>query len=64
MNDLETLKEMFERNKISYEFTNNRFEKPLITIEKGFVNFYTEFVFDDEGTLRNVAAYDKDPEWE
>jgi len=49
---------MFERNKISYEFTNNRFEKPLITIEKGYIGFYTEFVFDDEGTLRNVEAYE------
>jgi len=58
MSDLETLKEMFERNKISYEFTNNRFEKPLITIEKGYIGFYTVFVFDDEGTLRNVAAYE------
>jgi len=58
MSDLETLKEMFERNKISYEFTNNRFEKPLITIEKGYIGFYTEFVFDDEGTLRNVEAYE------
>jgi hypothetical protein len=58
MSDLETLKEMFERNKISYEFTNNRFEKPKIRIEKGYIGFYTVFVFDDEGTLRNVAAYE------
>jgi hypothetical protein len=54
MSDLETLKEMFERNKISYEFENNRFEKPLITIEEGYSGFYTVFTFDDEGTLRNV----------
>jgi len=58
MSDLETLKEMFERNKISYEFTNNRFEEPLIRIEKGYIGFYTVFVFDDEGTLRNVEAYE------
>ena len=58
MSDLETLKEMFERNKISYEFRNNRFEKPQIRIEKGYIGFYTVFVFDDKGTLRNVAAYE------
>tara|TARA_R110000824_G_scaffold46069_6_gene132794 strand:+ start:1526 stop:1702 length:177 start_codon:yes stop_codon:yes gene_type:complete len=58
MNDLETLKEMFSRNKISYEFTNNRFEKPKIIIEKGYIGFYTVFTFDDEGALRNVAAYE------
>jgi len=58
MNDLETLKEMFERNKISYEFTNNWPEKPQIIIENGYVGFYTVFVFDDEGTLCNVGAYE------
>ena len=56
MNDLETLKEMFERNKISYEFTNNWPEKPQIIIENGYVVWF--FVFDDEGTLRNVGAYE------
>lgn len=58
MNDLETLKEMFSRNKISYEFMNNRFEKPKIIIEEGYIGFYTVFTFDDEGALRNVAAHE------
>lgn len=58
MSDLETLKEMFERNKISYEFANNWPEKPQIIIEKGYIGFYTVFVFDVEGTLRSVEAYE------
>tara|TARA_Y100000592_G_scaffold56491_1_gene88752 strand:+ start:2124 stop:2300 length:177 start_codon:yes stop_codon:yes gene_type:complete len=58
MNDLETLKEMFERNKISYEFANNWPEKTQIIIEKGYIGFYTVFVFDVEGTLRSVEAYE------
>ena len=56
MNDLETLKEMFERNKISYDFTNNCPEKPRIIIVDGSLALF--FVFDDEGTLRNVGAYE------
>ena len=58
MSDLETLKEMFERNKISYEFANNGPEKPQIIIEEGYIGSYTVFVFDVEGTLRSVEAYE------
>lgn len=55
MSDLETLKEMFERNKISYS-EEVYGDIVHVDVEGGYSGFYTTFEFSNEGSLLSIMA--------
>lgn len=57
MSDLETLKAMLARANI--EFSEETEPKgPVLTVERGYVEFVTVFQFDVNGTLIDMGAYE------
>ena len=54
MNDLETLKAMFDRRGIDYDVCSNG----AISVYGGYDGFFSVFTFDDEGSLISVDAYE------
>lgn len=51
--DRELLKELFTKRNIKFEENDH-----CITIEAGYVGFFSDFTFDDNGTLLKVEAFE------
>lgn len=59
MSDLDTLKEMFDRAGIVYFVPESTTpEKPMLSVEAGYVGFVSEFSFDKDGNLKTVEAFE------
>lgn len=56
MTDLETIKEMFKRAGIKYVEEN--LTESTLTVEAGYMGFYSLFTFEADGSLKSVEAYE------
>jgi hypothetical protein len=61
MTDRDTLIAMLERAKITTQVAGEiygKYREIDLLVERGYTSFYTVFTFHDDGSLRNVEAYE------
>lgn len=58
MTDFNVLKEMLDRAEIVYEIGQENLDETTLDVERGYVGFYTCFLFDKFGKLKDMYAYE------
>jgi hypothetical protein len=58
MTDLEQFKELLDNSKIVYEHVSSDAGTSVINIYAGYIGFFTEVVFSEEGVLIAIGAYE------